>query len=282
MKALLKGLLVPLLLFFVLYPFPSAFALDVITVKADGTAIRTGSEAEAKKKANDEAFRGAVLDALNALMREEGITADPEAVASFMEKEVYPGPLKFILNFRVLSEGWTVKEVPLEGLPGAEVRAGETAVAPVTPPEGGATPGVMPAPPTPPAPPAPAVEAPLKLDVYNVWIEARVDAALLKDRLGRIAEVREASSFKEVSIVILDVTDYEAFRSLYSSLGRITMLKGLSYSSFYRGRIVVRARTAAKDADLAERIRREAGEGYTTLSTGEGTVVIKPVSKKPM
>lgn len=273
MKALLKGLLVLLLLSFALYPSPSAFALDVITVKAEGTAIKTGSEAEAKKKANDEAFRGAVLDALNALMREEGITADPDAVASFMEKEVYPGPLRFILNFRVLSEGWTVKEVPLEGLPGAEVPVGETAVAPVAPPEGGVTPGGM---------PAPVVEAPLKLDVYNVWIEARVDAALLKDRLGRIAEVREASSFKEVSIVILDVTDYEAFRSLYSSLGRITMLKGLSYFSFYRGRIVLRARTAAKDADLAGRIRREAGEGYTTLSTGEGTVVIKPVSKKPM
>lgn len=237
----------PVILFAFLAIFPAAARSKyVITVRADGKAAVSADESEAKKKAADEALRNAVSIALSSVIKDEDIKADLSPIESGIEKD----PLKYILNYKVISEDWS--NAPA-------VDTGSLAL-----------PGVPQARPE-EAPPAPFT-MPL---IYHIRLEVSIDAEALRGYLKSIAPETGKTEYLTVKLIIIDLPDYEAFKSLRASLERVAAIRELSYNSFYRGRFSVNAKVNVDTRVLAERITKEAGPDFTAFADGKETVIIK-------
>jgi len=90
-------------LFFFLAVAPSfAWGGEVSVLKIEGSAAKAEFEADTKKEALESALRGSVETAVRKVMKAEDILENTELI----EDRIYPNPMNYILNYRILSEGW--------------------------------------------------------------------------------------------------------------------------------------------------------------------------------
>ncbi|MBI1912201.1 MAG: hypothetical protein HYS21_09380 [Deltaproteobacteria bacterium] len=219
-------------------PF-SAFAEDIITIKAEGTASRVDDAAEVKRIAIDKALQNAVSDALKSIMHKDSIDANK----ALTEANITSSPRSYVLNYKVLSEGWVTH---MDSPAGLEVPEGENATG---------------------------------LEVYHIWIEASINAEQLRTALNSITSGAESTSI--VTINLVDITDYETYRTLLAALGKIAMIKDISYDSFYKGRIVLLAKASGSGQTLLERISKEVEDKFVVFPGGPQVIIIK-ASPKPV
>ena len=241
-----------------------AMAAETMEVKAYGSAESTGDSAATREAALEEAIRDAVATAVQEYLKRHGLEASEEDLAS----GVYSRAASFVLNYRVLSERW-ISEPPAiieDETGGGPTEAGGTRGSALA--EGGSEAaatgdwgeaGTLT--PTPPPPPT-----------YHVLINATLDMGALRKAVIRVLGKGEMGA---VRLVILDVSDYETFRSLLASLRRISVIEDISYRSFARDRFVLQAQTVMDPATLAEEIGREAGPDFVAAAYGVNTIIIK-------
>lgn len=219
-------------------------AEDLTPVKSEGIAARSSEEkTDVKNRALDMAFKKAVAAALDLLLKSESLSANP----GLSEQAVYSNPRAYIVNYKILAEGWVNHMEPVQPLPDP---SSETAAA-----SGGA--GV---------------------ELYHIWIEASVDSAQLRGALSRIISNGD-SPISSTTLNILDMPDYNSYKTLLASLKRIPIIKDITYSSFYRGRIVLTARATAGTQSLLERIAKEVSDSFIVIAGGPQTIIIKPAPK---
>lgn len=227
-------LLIAYIFFILVYP-AFTYAEDWAVVQAEGSAPKSEEKTDVKKDALDQALRKAVSTARDSLVKKEAIAVNPMQNES-IESEIYTNPRNFILNYRIVSEGWITHMSS-------------------------------------PAPVAdPAMPNQAGVEYYHIWIEANIDSAQLKNLVNRVTQ-GDAASF--VKLVILGVTDYGSFKKLLTSIDGIAAINDVSYDSFYRGKIVLTAKINGNGQGLAERIAREVAGRYVVAPGGPQTILIK-------
>ncbi len=88
---------------FLLLAMPQfAGAGEVSVLKIEGSAKKVEFEADTKKEALERALRGSVEAAVREVMKGEDILENAELI----EERIYSNPMNYILNYRILSEGW--------------------------------------------------------------------------------------------------------------------------------------------------------------------------------
>jgi hypothetical protein len=264
----LKILTTLLLCLMLISPLASASATETLEVKAYGSAVNSGNSATTRGAALQGAIRDAVATAVKEYLEKNGLSADEQALA----KGLYSRADGFVLNYKILSERWISETPELPGteattsestgptdtpLPGASAEAG-TAGTESGAPSAGGQPTVGP-----PAPPPPT---------YHVLINATLDMGAIRKAVIRVLGAGETGA---VRLVMLDISDYETFRSLLASLRRISVIEDISYRSFARDRFVAQVRTVMDPATLAEEIGREAGPDFVAAAYGVNTIIIK-------
>lgn len=237
LKISLSLLFAALLISCALLPSRAA-AKDVISVKAEGVSRSSAEGAELKNKAIEEALKAGIKEAVSSILKSERI----EAEASAVEGLIYSNPRSFVLNYKILSE-----EVENEASPDG----------------------------APPVFPEPQEGVPAEPFVYRIWLEADIDAGGLKGALTKIASTSGTES--SVKIIMLDMPDWETYKSLVASIERIASLKELRYDSFYKGRFLLTAKITTDKKTFMERISQEAGGGCVVIEGGWQTIIVKAV-----
>lgn len=233
-------ILILALLFFISTALPAftGVAGATMAIKAEGASTRASDATEEKRRAIDKALKNAVTEALYAVVKAEGLELD----RALADKEILSAPRSYILNYKVVSEGWVMHMGPtpsiVDSLPEERDAGG--------------------------------------IELYHIWIEASVDDEAIRASLGKIMS---GPALSELSITVLDVAEYQAFSNLLASLKRIALLNDLSYGSFKRGRVTLKARSSAGLQVLSERIAKEIPEGFLVLSGGPSGIVIKAETK---
>jgi len=217
-----------------------AHASDVAVVKSEGVALRANNIAEVKRKAIDHALKHAVISSLDKMVEAEGLE-DFDAASSGLLKD----PFSYILNYRIMSEGWIthMESIPqiAEDLPEAYDAFG-------------ASPG--------------------GLELYHIWIEASVDEARLAGALASLTTSQKAPTSR-ITLAIVGVDDYATFRTLVASLERVSAIKDISYSSFYKGRTLLTLKAVGSGEALSERIAREVPVDFAVIPGGSRTIIIR-------
>ncbi len=242
-----------------------AEAGDIVTVHAEGAARQTEKGPDVKKTAIDQALKNAVAEALDAVIEREHVEIDP----SVIETGIYSNAIDFVVNFKIISEERKTELVAPEEAEGGE----ETEKA--KPTEGSKA--------TPESAALEGEEAePVVLETYFIWIEAKIDTVRLSDALGKIVLEEERISSK-LTLVLLDITDYETYTKIVDALGRIAMLHDLSYSSFSPGRFTMTAKPATGIRSLVKSISTAAGPDFIVVGGGRRLIIIKayPVTVAP-
>lgn len=80
----------------------AAWAGEVSVIKIEGAAAKAEFKADTKRVALENALKGSVEGAVKEVMKSEDILENAELI----EKRIYPNPMNYILNYRILSEGW--------------------------------------------------------------------------------------------------------------------------------------------------------------------------------
>ena len=220
---------------------------DIITVHSEGAARQTERGPDVKKAAIEQALKNAVAEALEAVIERERVEVDP----SIIETGIYSNAIDFVVNFKIISEERKTELIEPEP-PEPKKAAGE---------EGGVA----------------AVaeeEEPLVLQTYYVWIEANIDTVRLSDALGKIVFEEKWISSK-ITLVLLDIADYETYTKIVDALGRIAMLHDLNYGSFSPGRFTMSARPAANIRSLVKSISEAAGPDFIVVGGGRRLIIIK-------
>ena len=222
-----------------------AGAEDIAVIKAEGVALRAGNIAEVKKKAIDQALKNAVSTSLDRLVEAEGLTGFDKASSGMMSD-----PLSYILNYRILSEGWIthMESIPqiADALPESYDYFGQK---------------------------------PGGLELYHIWIEASVDTARLANTLSSLT-IKQDAPTSSITLAIVGVADYATFRTLVSSLKRVPAIKELSYSSFYKGRTVLALKATGSGQTLSERIAREVPGDFAVIPGGPGMIIIRAAATR--
>ncbi len=120
------------------------------------------------------------------------------------------------------------------------------------------------------------------LETYFIWIEAKIDTVRLSDALGKIVLEEERIS-RKLTLVLLDITDYETYTKIVDSLGRIAMLHDLEYGSFSPERFTMTAKPATGIRSLVKSISQAAGPDFIVVGGGRRLIIIKayPVTVAP-
>ena len=239
--------LLALIMLLIAFAAPAfAAAEDLSAVRSEGIASKSADFNEVKRKALDQALKNAVITAAETIIKKDSVDINPDAARA----AVSSSPRSFVLNYKILAEGWInhMEEVP----------------------------------PVPTDLPDAAEQTPGAVELYHIWIEASVDAGQVKSELLRAAGGDTLTS--AVKINILDLVDYGAFKNLIedgspASLKRIASIKDLSYNSFSRGRIEVTATVSGSADGLSEKVAREAGDSFMVIAGGPNMLIIKPAKR---
>lgn len=233
-----------------------ASAGDTVVVHAEGAAIRTATVPNVKKAALDQALKNAVAEALESVIEREHVDVDP----SIIETSIYSNAVDFVVNFKIITEERKTELVmPPEPAPSEAEGVGIEAGAAVSTAE-------------------PEEIEPVVVETYFVWIEASIDTVRLSDALGKIVLEEERVS-STLTVVLLDIVDYETYTAIMSALGRIAMLHDITYGSFYPGRFTLSARPAADIRSLVKSISTTAGPDFIVVRGGPRTIIIKAYPK---
>ncbi|HXI09626.1 MAG TPA: hypothetical protein VNK06_02380 [Thermodesulfobacteriota bacterium] len=234
--------LLALIMLLITFAAPAfAAAEDLSAVRSEGIASKSADFNEVKRKALDQALKNAVITAAETIIKKDSVDINLDAARA----AVSSSPRSFVLNYKILAEGWInhMEEVP----------------------------------PVPTDLPDAAEQTPGAVELYHIWIEASVDAGQVKSELLRAAGGDTLTS--AVKINILDLVDYGAFKNLMTSLKRIASIKDLSYNSFSRGRIEVTATVSGSADGLSEKVAREAGDSFMVIAGGPNMLIIKPARR---
>ena len=232
---------------------------DIVTVHAEGAARQTEKGPDVKKTAIDQALKNAVAEALEEVIERERVEVDP----SVIETGIYSNAIDFVVNFKIISEERKTELVEAEG-----VDEGDGALEAEAPEEGGPVEGEE--------------VAPVVLETYFIWIEAKIDTLRLSNALGKIVLEEERISSK-LKLVLLDINDYETYTKIVDALGRIAMLHDLEYGSFSPGRFTMTAKPATGIRSLVKSISTAAGPDFIVVGGGRRLIIIKayPVTVAP-
>jgi hypothetical protein len=232
----------------------AASAGDTVVVHAEGAARRTNGGPDVKKAALDQALKNAVAEALESVIDREHVDVDPSVV----ETSIYSNAVDFIVNFKIITEERKTELVmpPLPEPSSSEEDGADAA------PEGA----------------EPEEVEPVVVETYFVWIEASVDTVSLSNALGKIVLEEERIS-STLTLVLLDISDYETYTAIMGALGRIAMLHDLAYGSFYPGRFTLSAKPAADIRSLVKSISATAGPDFIVVKGGRRTIIIKAYPK---
>ncbi|MEE9543429.1 MAG: hypothetical protein V3V95_06575 [Thermodesulfobacteriota bacterium] len=262
--------------------FFSAFSLTCVTgeareqpsikkVRGEGISFQLEDEQEVRSSAIDEALKNAVIAAYDSLVMDTEISQETE----LMKESVFSAPLNYVLDYRVLSEGWIRHLVIEEGLPvpphisNAEDEAmvddilsnigggyGEKEND-----EGGLAP-----------------EQGLKL--FHVWIEASVDFNQLKSDLS-LTPSFEGENTSLVTILLLTVIEYDKFTSVKEAIEDLENVKEVSLDSFLKGKIVLTAEVWGNPHALLEKLRtNKTLKGFDIIPSGADRITIKGVLER--
>ncbi len=229
-----------------------AGAENIIIVTASGAAQLSDETLNIKKAATQQALKNAVADVLESVIERERVDVDPTSV----ETEIYSNAVDFIKNFKVLSEEQTIEtiEAPLADTATDEAGINETGIVENDTPEGN-------------------VVMPVEVVTYHIWIEAAIDTTSLRKALGKI--VFTDNEYETISLVVLDLPNYAAYRSLMTSLERITMIRKINYSSFTANRYAFTLDPTGSIGELMRRVAEEVGSDYVVTGTKNGTIIVK-------
>lgn len=234
----------------------------MVLVKAEGSAAKSEERADAKdakKAALETALTRAVSSALDTL-GDLAAASDPEALRA----ELVKTPRRFILNYRIVSEGWITEDPG----PGLAVPPG-TWPGDFDPSEPGSLWGEED---TSPSWGEEGWDEPRQF--YHIRIEASIDSLQLRSEISRILS-RGGDGASAVTVVLLDAVDYPYYSSFNETLKRIPMIKDVSYDSFYRGRIVYRVKAAGSALALKQRLAQEIGHSYDVQFGGPRTLTVR-------
>ncbi|MBI5826289.1 MAG: hypothetical protein HZB22_00940 [Deltaproteobacteria bacterium] len=254
-----------------------AVADDASVVRSEGvvSGADAGAGGDVREMALQSAIKNAVGSALDLLMKRESIPEDPAITQS-----VYENPMNYVLNYRVVSEGWSApaeqaavpegrqaqgaqKDQPvqkaLQPQNNQQAQQGQPAQKDQTTETSSSAP-------------------PVNTGEYRAEVEVSVDAVRLR---ALVSAAISGGGTAEVAVNIVDITDYGAYRSILDSLGRIALIKEISYGSFSRGRITLSVKTAASSGTLLERIVKEVGDRYSVEPGGSRTIIIRPLRTAP-
>jgi hypothetical protein len=230
---------------------------EVSVIKTEGSARRFDDETATKIRALEDALRNAVSSVLESFTSEESALQYSEATG-----EILNNAADYLLNYRILREGWIThhdvsptynEDETLPDEPGpAEPRPTDIPLDELMTPERPVT-GV---------------------EFYHIWIEAKVDEGQLREDLLRLTG-RGEEDIRPVTILILDVFDYATYESIKNDLARIDIVKDISYNSFFTGRIVLTARVQGTADTLLEKLEGQVGERFVLIPSGKDKIIIK-------
>lgn len=216
-------------------------AEDISFVRSEGIISKAEDKADVKKKALDQALKNAVSQSLDNLLKQEAVEADPNSIKA----AVLSNPRSFILNYKILSEGWITH---LESAPPVPVDLPES-------------------------------QSAVGIELFHIWIEATVDNGQLRAYLSKMNYLRADDRASVFTLSLIDITDYKTFKSVLSSLKRVSNITDLTYDSFLGGRIVMSAKVKGDPQALTEKISKEMGDSFAVIPAGPNTVVIKAAPK---
>jgi hypothetical protein len=218
-----------------------AFMWPGSAISADVTLIQSEGIA-AKSDDIAEVKRKAIDKALRSAVLESAKTILARESLSAPEaalESIASSPRAYVLNYKIRSEGWVTHMDSAPAAASAEVSA-----------IGG-------------------------IELYHIWIDASVDTGALRGAVAKL--VSNGGSTGQVTINLMDVSNYPTFRLLVDSLQKIAFIKELSYGSFTGGRITLTATVSGDASQLAGRIAREIPENFAVME-GAGQIIIKPSS----
>ncbi len=105
-----------------------AGAGEVSVIKIEGSAKKAEFGGDTKKEALERALRGSVEMAVKEVMKGEDILKNAELI----EERIYPNPMNYILNYKILSEGWIThfdlpgENAEPEGIDGEQASEGDS------------------------------------------------------------------------------------------------------------------------------------------------------------
>lgn len=215
---------------------------EIIMITAEGAAQKSVETPNIKSAAIEQALKNAVAEVLESVIERERVDVDPTIV----ETEIYSNAVDFIKNFKVLSEESTVETVLVPLAESSKENAAETTEEP----------------------------QPTEVVTYHIWVEAAVDTTSLRRALGKILFADEEFT-ESISLVLLDLTDYREYRTLLTSLERITMIRDIRYDSFTANRYAFTLDPTGSMSELMRRIAEEVGGDYIVTGTKSGTIIVK-------
>ncbi len=193
-----------------------------------------------------EVKRLALDDALRRAVREALATfMTEESIDSYsgiFESTIFANMEDYILNYRITAEG-TINHMD----------------SPATDGEPDAAPGV--------------------LKLYHIWIEASIDLKKLKKDVKSMTTIGE-EEVSIVTIILLGVGDFKTFDGLKSAIESMEKVRDISYSSFYRGRVVMEARVAGRAELFWEDLTALLGERFAVIPGGSDRIIIKAGSRE--
>jgi hypothetical protein len=215
---------------------------EIIMITAEGAAQKSVETPNIKSAAIEQALKNAVAEVLESVIERERVDVDPTIV----ETEIYSNAVDFIKNFKVLSEESTVETVLAPLAESSKESAAETTKEP----------------------------QPTEVVTYHIWVEAAIDTTSLRRALGKILFADEEFA-ESISLVLLDLTDYREYRTLLTSLERITMISDIRYDSFTANRYAFTLDPTGSMSELMRRIAEEVGGDYIVTGTKSGTIIVK-------
>jgi hypothetical protein len=229
---------------------------EVTVVKAEGSARRLGDESATKISARDNALKNAISSVFASFMSEESIKQYSEATDELLSQKASA----YLLNYRILKEGWIIHHDEPHQAEGQEVLLVE---------------------PLPEESPSSSWETLLPTDkpftgveFYHIWIEAKVDVGQLREDIRQMTGYSEEET-SPVTILILDVFDYATYESIKDRLAQIDIIRDISYNSFFAGRIVLVAEVQGTAHTLWEKLEEEVGDDFVLIPSGKDKLIIK-------
>ena len=240
-------------------------------VRGEGISFQLEDEQEMRARAIDEALKNAIVSAYESLIKDTEVSKETERLS----ESVFSSPLNYVLDYRVLSEGWIRHLVIEPGLPTPpplSEAADELAVEDILASAGGGyredeTEEFN-----------AAQEQGLKL--FHVWIEASVDFKQLKSDLS-LTPSFEGENTSLVTILLLTVIEYDQFTSVKDAIEELENVKEVTLDSFLKGRIVLTTEVWGNPHELLERLRtNKALKDFDIIPSGADRITIQGVLKR--
>jgi len=247
-------------------------------VRGEGISFQLDDEREVRATAIDDALKKAVVAAYDSLIDK----TDESNEATRLKESILSAPLNYILDYRVISEGWIRHLVIEPGLPvppgdalntfpsagfddsdraandllnSADAALGEESEDQFVPQEQG-------------------------LKLYHVWIEASVDFKELKSDLS-LTPSYEGEDTSLVTILLITIKDYKFFTSLKEAIEELDNVKKVTLDSFLKGKIVLTAEVWGNPHELLEKLKANKSlRDLDIIPSGMDRITIKGVIKK--